>query len=930
MPSHRSPALLGGVALLLASCASVAPTPPVAAPAATAGGAPTAAEPATANGTGAAMPSRPAASGAATPGAPGTPPPPRPFADIVKDAKEQPGLFPLWTKDDKVWIELKPEQFDQLFYLQANLSRGVMSEMPTSLARSMLRGNIVSFRKIGNNVQLIARNFANHAKPGTPLAVATAEGTSDSLLAAAPVVSAPHPERKSVLVEANALLLGDIPMITASLDATFRAGYALDRGNSYFRQTQSRTDATTFDVTAHFAVPKLPPPPSGLAALLATPARPISGVPDPRSFFLGFFYTLSKLPDEPMRARPADGRVGHFNQRLWDFGDDRAAFPRRYVINRWRLEKKDPSAALSEPKKPIVYWLDKNIPLEYRDTVKAGVLEWNRAFEKLGFKDAIRVEQQPDDATWSTHETGRASVRWFVDYSDGALAVGPSRIDPRSGEILDADITIGNGWVTLPRRAAREQWPRPQPAATARDGGHDHGFLSATATTGALAEAQDAELCAYDQSAIDEAGFALDLLALRSADATLPPAEVERIVHAVLKDVVTHEVGHTLGLRHNFRASTIYTQAQISDPAFTRGHGISGSVMDYNAFNVALDGEAQGEYVMSTLGPYDYWAIEYAYRELPATDEAAALGRIAARSAEHDLAYGTDEELAGDFDGMDPEVNQRDVGGDPLAFAARRLALSQELFDRLQARTLPSGEHYESLTRNFVSGLGQMGRAFEMVAKYVGGVVYLRDQAGSGRAPYTPVPAARQRAALKLLSERLFAVDGFQLTPAFASRLVDDALDRGYTPPLDRSLEATLLAQQTAVLDRLLSPTVATRLVNSRNKLADGAQALTLDELYGTLTRAIWGERVVDVTPARRALQREHARRLAAAIAKPGLGAALGDARALHRATAKTLLARAREARGNTRLSPPTRAHLDETIDTLDTALKAQAVRVVG
>jgi len=279
---------------------------------------------------------------------------------------------------------------------------------------------------------------------------------------------------------------------------------------------------------------------------------------------------------------------------------------------------------------------------------------------------------------------------------------------------------------------------------------------------------------------------------------------------------------------------------------------------------------------------------------------------------------------------MDPEVNQRDVGGDPLAFAARRLALSQELFDRLQARTLPSGEHYESLTRNFVSGLGQMGRAFEMVAKYVGGVVYLRDQAGSGRAPYTPVPAARQRAALKLLSERLFAVDGFQLTPAFASRLVDDALDRGYTPPLDRSLEATLLAQQTAVLDRLLSPTVATRLVNSRNKLADGAQALTLDELYGTLTRAIWGERVVDVTPARRALQREHARRLAAAIAKPGLGAALGDARALHRATAKTLLARAREARGNTRLSPPTRAHLDETIDTLDTALKAQAVRVVG
>ena len=138
-------------------------------------------------------------------------------------------MFPLWSKDDKVWIELKPEQFDQLYFLQANLSRGVMSDSSVSMARAMLRGNIVAFRKVGNNVQLIARNFSNYAKPATPIAVATSEGTSDSLLAAAPVASAPHPERKSVLVEANALLLGDIPMITTALDTTYRAGYALDR-----------------------------------------------------------------------------------------------------------------------------------------------------------------------------------------------------------------------------------------------------------------------------------------------------------------------------------------------------------------------------------------------------------------------------------------------------------------------------------------------------------------------------------------------------------------------------------------------------------------------------------------------------------------------------------------------------------------------------
>ncbi len=936
------------VAAMLSSCATVtppttaaaSPTPsstPVGAPASSATSATVAGAPAAAAPTAAV---RPPGSAVATPGAP------RPFAEIIKDAKEQPGLFTLWTKDEKVWIEIKPEQFDQLYYLQANMARGVMSEMSTSTARAMLRGNIITFKKIGNNVQLIAKNFSNYAKPATPIAIATAEGTSDSLLAAATLASAPHPEKKSVLVEANALLLGDIPMITYALDSTYRAGYSLDRANSYFSETQARIDATTFDVTAHFSVPKLPvPSPMPTPSPVPQP-RPVSGVPDPRSFFLGLFYTLSKLPDEPMKPRAADGRVGHFNQPMWDFSDNEAAFARKYVVNRWRLEKKDPSAALSEPKKQITFWLDKNIPLEYRDTVKAGVLEWNKAFEKLGYKDAIRVEQQPADATWSTHETGRASVRWFVDYSDGALAVGPSRIDPRTGEILDADITIGNGWVTLPRRQAREVYPRPMPTiATLTAGGVDangltrmddsRSFLRTTSATlprDILVNGDTgSDLCSYGQSAIEEASFALDLLAMRAGDA-MDPKESERIVHAVLKDVVTHEVGHTIGMRHNFRASTIYTQQQISDPVFTRANGLTGSVMDYNAFNIALDKEQQGEYVMSTLGPYDYWAVEYAYKELPAATERDDLAKIAGRSNEPLLAYGTDEELFGDLDGMDPMVNQRDVGGDPLEFAQRRIQLTRELFDRLQTRTLASGESFDVLTRNFGGGMRQLSVAYDMAAKYVGGVVYLRDQAGSNRAPLTPVAADKQRAALKLISSSLFAANGFNLKPEFVSRLTDSTLDRGYTPPIDRSLDVTLLALQTQTLDRLMSLRVAERVQNARTKLAAPESALTLDEVYATITQSIWGDGplLTDSTPARRALQREHARRLAAAITKPGIGTAAGDARALHRFTAKTLLARAQAAKSSTRLSAQTRAHLDEVADTLDASLKAQAARVVG
>jgi Met-zincin/Domain of unknown function (DUF5117) len=949
------------VAAALSSCATVTPPATTAATATSASSAPVGAPASSAtSGTIAAAGIAPTATGAA-PGAasatarpPGgaptaAPGAPRPFAEIIKDAKEQPGLFTLWTKDEKVWIELKPEQFDQLYYLQTNMSRGVMSEMSVSTARAMLRGNIVTFKKIGNNVQLIARNFSNFARPATPIAVATSEGTSDSLLSAAPIASAPHPEKKTVLVEANALLLGDIPMITYSLDNVYRAGYSLDRANSYFKEAGARDDAAIFDVTAHFSVPKLPAsPPPGAGTPSASMPRAIGGVPDARSFFVGLFYTLSKLPEEPMRPRAADGRIGHFNQPQFMFGEKDATDARRYVVNRWRLEKKDPSAALSEPKKPITYWLDKNIPLEYRDTVRAGVLEWNKAFEKLGFKDAIRVEQQPDDAKWSTHETGRASVRWYVDYSDGALAVGPSRVDPRTGEILDADITIGNGWTTLPRWRGRYQSPRPMPAATAAiEDIADAGFLPANRSSalprdilvssgghaGSAGFEAAADLCSYSQAAMEEASFALDLMTMRAqGSGLLDPAEVERIVHAQLKGVVTHEVGHTLGLRHNFRASTIYTQAQVSDPAFTRVNGLTGSVMDYEAYNIALNNEPQGEYVRNAIGPYDYWAIEYAYRELPAAEEKQALAAIAARSTEPNLAYATDEEVTGDGDGMDPTVNQRDIGADPLDFARRRVMLSRELFDRLQTRSLADGESYDTLTRNFQSGLGQMGLALGIAAKYVGGVVYLRDQAGSNRAPMTPVPAEKQRAALKLIADNLFNANGFNLKPEFVSRLVENSLDRGSTPPTDRSLDATLLGLQTQTLDRLMSPKVAERIQNARSKLANSGSAFTLEELYSTLTRSVWTDAPgsADVSPAQRALQREHAKRLAAAITRPAVGAASGDARALHRLTAKTLLAKAQTNKGNTKLSAQTRAHLDEIADTLDAALKAQASRVVG
>jgi hypothetical protein len=405
----------------------------------------------------------------------------------------------------------------------------------------------------------------------------------------------------------------------------------------------------------------------------------------------------------------------------------------------------------------------------------------------------------------------------------------------------------------------------------------------------------------------------------------------------VLKDVVTHEVGHTLGLQHNFRASTIHTLAQLNDKDFTSSHGLSGSSMDYNAFNIAVSGQKQGEYVMNTIGPYDYWAIEYAYKPIAPENEKAELARIAARSNEPQLAFANDLDagFGGATEGMDPQVNRRDLGADPLEYAAHRMKLSRELWDRLQSRTLKSGESYDYLRRAFVAGLNQVSFATNVSAKHIGGVVYVRDHAGSDRDPFTPVPMVKQRAALKLLADGLFSVDSFRMKPEFLRRLTIDQFDRFRDDPSASSIAPDfpvgdrVLAIQRAALDQVLSDSVARRVVEAPLRYANDRMALSLSELYDTVQDAIWSELrgSGDIDPMRRNLQREHLKRLAATLVRSTPNAH-ADARALQRENARRLLAQIQSAQKRPSLSKEARAHLADSANTLEEALKAQIQRM--
>ena len=887
----RLPRLLACAAAAAVSLAIAQDTPPAGAPPSPTGARPPAAAP-----------------GAGPGAAPATSS--RPFKDVLKDAKAIPGHFTLHQKDDKVWIEIRPEQFDKPFFFSYNIPRSIGER---GLYGSQMGGSeLVVFKKIGSQVQLIAKNAEFFAKEGTPQAQFVSESFSDSLMASAPVASLPNPENKAVIVEANAMLFADIPGYLTRLEAAFRMSFALDTRNTSISRVTNTEHLTGIQVNAHYSVPKLSAPPL-MPSPVPTPPPP-RATPDPRSLFVGFQYSFAKLPAEPMRSRQADERVGYFTTARVDYTDDVAVKTKTHFVSRWRLEKKDPSAAVSEPKEPIVFWLDKNIPEKYRKSVAEGVLEWNKAFEKAGFKNALVVKQQTPQDDFDTMDARHASVRWFTG-SDVGFAIGPSHKDPRTGEILDADIGFSDVFARGARRLVTEDLGRPllvdPHADVIADPLRAHkGFLA----------------CNYGSFAAQELHFAMDLLEARGVDMDSP--EAEKLAQAYVKDVMMHEVGHTLGLRHNFRASMAYSLKQLQDPAFTRANGVTTSVMDYTPFNISPRGEAQGEFVMSTLGPYDYWAIEYGYRQFDEKEESAALAKLASRSTEPTLAFSTDEDAGYGtrYVGIDPDVNRFDLGSDPLAYYKRQMKLSRELWDRLQDMKLEDGASYERLTRSFSSGFRSISRVAPLAAKYVGGVTTRRDRAGSGRALFEPVPAERQREALKLIADDFFRAESFRFKPEFIGRLAIDQFDRPANPEV--SVSNSVLGIQKSILDQVMSDPVAARLIEAPERSTNPARALRLSEVYDTLQAAIWSEARTGQEPPlmRRNLQREHLRRMATAIVKP-TPTLPPDARALMRESARSLAALLREARAKPGLSKEARAHYADSLNTLEETLKASLQR---
>ncbi|HET6763311.1 MAG TPA: zinc-dependent metalloprotease, partial [Longimicrobiaceae bacterium] len=510
--------------------------------------------------------------------------------------------------------------------------------------------------------------------------------------------------------------------------------------------------------------------------------------------------SLVLLPRQPMRPRYADARAGFFTVDRINYGLDEQKAATESFITRWRLEPKDPAAyargELVEPVKPIVYYIDPATPARWRPYVKQGVEAWSRVFEKAGFRNAVRAMDPPtpqQDPEWDPEDIRYSVVRWAASTTRNAQ--GPSTVDPRSGEIIESDIV----WY------------------------HNH-------------------MRSYRNRLMIETGAA-------NPDARTLQIP-ESLMGETMTQVITHEIGHALGLPHNMMASASFPVDSLRSVSFTRRYGVSATIMDYARQNYVAqpgDGLAPKDFIRR-LGPFDDFIIEWGYRVFPQAPTARAERGTLDRMLSHPAGPMPYRYLPQYLSGIDPRAQTEDLGDDPVAATEYALANLRRVVPNLPAWTATPGEDDADLAEVYGEAVGMWGLYMRHVASVIGGVQVEPKTSAQPGAVYAPVARARQQRALAFLARNAIAAPEWMAPSAITSRT-------GRSP---------LSAAQAGVLATLLE---ARRL----DRLSLGEQmspaAYTLPEYLDDLHRAVWSGRAPDANL--RALQRVYLDRLEALVSPP-------------------------------------------------------------
>ncbi|MGB3756754.1 MAG: zinc-dependent metalloprotease [Rivularia sp. (in: cyanobacteria)] len=788
------------------------------------------------------------------------------FDEVTKDTEASKGLFTLYRdkEKNKIYLEVQPTQFKKNYLATATLESGIgeagiYSGMP-------LQDFLFYFERVNNDLHFVVRNVNFRTQEGDPQVRSLARSFSDSVLYRVKIQSI-HPQRKSVLIDLGDLLLTDLAGLSSSL------GVPGSKDESYFGTAKVFPHNMEVQSILNFTG-------TGSSKLTSPKFKTLA---DKRGFTLKLHYSLSQLPENNYQPRLADERVGYFITAYQDLSTKDPSDPFVRYVNRWNLEKKYPNASISEPKKPIVYWIDNATPYEYRDAIKEGVLMWNRAFEAAGFKNAIEVKQMPDTATWDPSDIRYNTIRW-INTVDGYFAMGPSRVNPLTGEILDADILIDASLVSSLKKDYRQMvQPTQSKKLTSLSAmmqnrllcsnnleAEDEDSQELTPLEGVVQRlstlASKYDLC-YGIEATNQFGYGkLAISLLRD----LPPTsqETKEYLHQYLRLIVAHEVGHTLGLRHNFRGSTMLSPEEMNNRSITRTRGQVASVMDYIPPNIAPESVKQGDYFPSIIGPYDAWAIKYGYVPIKAATtntEKPVLQKIASESYKPEYSYSTDEDV---YD-LDPTADAWDNSSNVLLYSKWQMDNARKMWDRINKRYPLEGESYSDVRDRFGAVLSNYFQQIYYTSKYIGGQSFYRVYASKDqtRLPFEPVPVEKQRKALIVLRDYIFAEDAFNFSPELLNKLAPSRWRHWGSNPqvgrLDYPIHDLVLFMQNMVLYDLLSSDRLSRLKDIELKSKSG-EALTLPELFNTLQDSIWTEvlkskdKDIEISSLRRGLQRKY------------------------------------------------------------------------
>ncbi len=835
----------------------------------------------------------------------------KPFRELIKDKVVIEGLFTFYhdTTDNSMLMAIKPEQIGPLFLCVGTRSG---SEGAVYDNAAMGRAFPFFFKRVGKKIFMIEKNLRFRADTASALYKALAHGISDHLYASTKIKSKPDDSTGAILVDPSVFFIRDADHVSYYLGKSAKVGFSFDKENSYFTKVVSFPQNTEIDVKLHYKTSK---------------PFPAETMQNPYSMFHLYHYSLTTLPETDYVPRLADDRVGYFLTMYEDYTNLDKETPYVRYIQRWYLKKKNPEAEISDPVEPIVFWVENTVPPEYRQAVAEGIEFWQPAFEKIGFSNAIIAKQMPDTATWDPADVRYNTVRWIV-LPGGSYAVGPSHANPFTGQIYDADIRVCADFI---RYMFNNMEYFIQPVSL--DGKliePDNFLLSASRMS------QNPYYCTYGAESAKEAAFGLTYVLSDVDDLATKDSLTKEYVHSYIVELVAHEVGHTLGLRHNFKASTIYSLEQINDPTFTREHALAGTIMDYNPPNIAGHGKPQGEFYSSVPGPYDQWAIEYGYKDFGAKtpeEELPMLQEIASRAPQPELTYGTDEDAFGSSPkSIDPMCNLFDLGNDPLAFCEHKVKLTKYLWENSLSKFEQTGEGYQKVLRAFQTGWRSYYESARYAAKYIGGIYHHRYHVGDpgGGLPFQPVPASEQRRAMAFLKNYIFAPDAFSIPPDVLNKLQPERLP-DFTgsiyslPQIDYPLHRYVLSVQQTTLNMLYSTYILGRLITNVERYHEGEEIYTLDDMFNDVRKAIWSELTANenINSFRRQLQMVHLERIIN-IYLSSPSSYPFDARSLAANDLDIIENAAKKAMKSSSINGMTRAHLKEVLRQIAAAKSAK------